>query len=69
MDCIKETSYIGLKFITLDVNFIKGVVLLDASYASAQIAKSRFGLVVRMVDNQNQSNVVQYRSSRRDRVS
>lgn len=66
---LKETSDTGPKFVNLDVDSFKVIVLSDALFANASGLESQFGLVLFMIDDQNHANIVRHKSSRYHSVS
>lgn len=69
MDRPKKTSDVGFRFINLDIDSAKVVVLSDASFANAPGSKRQVGPAVLMVDDRNHVDVVHYGSSRCRKVS
>jgi hypothetical protein len=59
----------GLRFVKLDENTLRIIVMRDASFAYADGCMSQLGFVVSLVDGQNRANIVHYGSQRCTRVT
>lgn len=66
---LKSTARTGLKFVPLDIDTMRVVIMSDASFANARGGKSQLGFVIAMVDKNNRANIVHYASCRCRRVA
>lgn len=67
--CCVETDTGGLKYIPLDLNSLHMAVFIDASFAGNSDYTSQLGFVACLMDNEGNSNIVHYGSSKSKRVT
>lgn len=66
---MKETKEDGLRYVRLDKESVRMVLLTDASFANARGFRSQLGFLILLVDNRGHANIVHYASQRCKRVT
>ncbi len=59
----------GLRFVQLDLTFLKLVIFRDASFANNHDISSQIGFVITLVDSSNKPNIIHWLSMKCKRVT
>ncbi|KAI0996966.1 hypothetical protein K3495_g11217 [Podosphaera aphanis] len=65
----KENAQRGLKFVQLDINTIRVVVLTDSSFANNEDYSSQIGYVILLVDDSHRANLIHWSSIKCQRMT